>query len=197
MHARRDLGNDGVGELERGYSIFVHAGCADVARAFHFERIFERFACHSPRDEPRHGDAIAADIQNAAAAEFGAEETAQWIKWAAKAKGGPDEFDLAHDLFADQLGQPHRLRVAAVHKPFHQKHAVTAGGVDDRLRFVVVHGERLLAKNVFAGFGCPDRPFGMHRVRRGNVNGLHSGIGQHRLVATVTGRREIFRERED
>ena len=66
-----------------------------------------------------------------------------------------------------------------------RKTSLRPRGLDDRHGLGVVHGERLLAEDVLAGFGGFDGPLGVHRMRRGDVDRLHVRVGEQRFVAAV------------
>lgn len=67
-----------------------------------------------------------------------------------------------------------------------------AGGIEHRAGICFTDRDRLLAKDMLAGRGRLDRPFGVEVVRQRDVDGLDFGIGQHRFVACVMARNAGF-----
>ncbi len=75
--------------------------------------------------------------------------------------------------------------MAAVHEGFHRKHVVTVCGLEDRHGLGMVQGERLFAQDMFARLRGLDRPLGVHRMRRGDIDRLDVFVRQQGLVAAV------------
>jgi hypothetical protein len=75
--------------------------------------------------------------------------------------------------------------MAAIHERFHQEDVVFARRLDHHLGLRIVQGQWLLAQDVFAGFGCFDRPFRVHRVRQGDIHHIHFRISEQVFVGGV------------
>ena len=88
-----------------------------------------------------------------------------------------------HDL---HRGDPRR--VVAIHERLHQPDAGVRAGLDHPLRVGRGHGQRLLAQDVLPGTGSGEGPLGMEVVRQRDVDDVHVGIGEERLVRAVGGR---------
>ena len=85
---------------------------------------------------------------------------------------GPDQRRRADLAGRDDLGQPQRPRMEAVHERLHQPDAVLPGRREHRLGLGPGHPERLLAEHVLAGPGGGDRPLRVRPVGRADVHGL-------------------------
>jgi hypothetical protein len=127
-----------------------------------------------------HRDGIAADVEDAAAAERLLKEPPLGVEACVEAEGRPHSPYLADGAALDEFHQPPDLRVAAVHERLHQKDVGLPGGVDDSGGLRVVDRQGLLAQDVLAGPGGLDRPLGVQGVRRGDVNGLDEWVGAPR-----------------
>ena len=154
------------------------------ASARHLVRLGERLSHCRPGDQPRHRNGIAADVENAAAGEIvGIEPVLRH-----EARHGEAEARLDHPHFADragfdQLDQLRRLRMQPVHEGFAEKGAGLARRMDHRVGLEGGQPHRLFAKHMLAGLRRLDRPFGVARMRRRNVDRVDVRIGEQRLIA--------------
>ncbi len=148
----------------------------------------EGFTHGNAGDETGHGNGVTADVENAAAAEFVAEQALVGIELAMKAKRRLDDADFADGFCPEEFDEFTCLRVTPVHERFEEEHVAAAGGVDDGEGLGVIKGEGFFAEDVFAGFGGLDAPLGVHGVRRGDVDGLHGRVGEQRLVGAMASR---------
>ena len=125
----------------------------------------------SPPRQPRAADAVAADVHQRAALDVRAQpDVVRVVERVAERRA--DEPELADRALVDQLLQPLRLRIVAVHEGLGQEAAGAVGRVERRLDLLRMARERLLAQHVLAGLDRADRPFAVHRVRQGDVDGL-------------------------
>ena len=91
--------------------------------------IGEGLALRRAGDEARDRRGVAADVEDAAAAELVFEEAAFGMEPAVKTERRLDDADLADGAAADQLDELRGLRMAAVHERFHEEDAVLARGL--------------------------------------------------------------------
>ena len=193
--AARNLSQDPPGECQRRGSVLVDAGRAEHAGTLDLDGLGEGLAVRRAGQEPRHRHRVATDVENAAAGEVVVGESLLGCHVGGEGKGRLDETNVADGLVAHQLDELLGLRMAAVHEGFHQEDAGALRGLDDGHRLRVVHRERLLAEDVLARLGRADRPFGVEAVRGGDVDDLHIGIREERVVRCVTPRdRELVAE---
>src|SRR5579859_1192844 len=97
LHARKELSNDIARETECRGSILIYAAdLADMTGSNHAYRIREILARSRTCDQPGHRGAIAADIQNAAAAQFVVEQTTFGVKGGLEAKRGLDQAHITN-----------------------------------------------------------------------------------------------------
>ncbi len=101
------------------------------------------------------------------------------LKVARTSCSSPDHPAL-HEL--DELG---RLRAVPPHEGLHQDAAGPLGGRERLLRVLGAARERLLAEDVLARGEGPHRPLDVEGVREGDVDGVHLGVLDQRLVASV------------
>ena len=183
-HAARHLGEDVAGKLQQRRRPFVDAGPAEMRRAEDLFRIDEGLAHRRAGDEPRHRHRVAADVEDAAAGGVVGEQAMLRIGIGhAESEARLDQPDLADGTRSDQLDDAGGQRVEAVHESFAEEGAGLPRGVDHGVGFVGRNGERLLAEHVLAGFRRTDRPFGMCRVRRRDIDRLDLGVVEHGLIA--------------
>ena len=188
VHAAHQLGDDVVVvvvELQRGRRVMVHPGRPQVRAPFHPVRLQKRLAGGRARDQPRRRGSVAANVQDGAAAERIAEGARIGVEASLVAEHGADHAHVADRAFAHQLGQPPRLRVAAIHERLHQEHVVGRRGVNHRRRLQVVHGDRLLHQQVLARLRRLDRPLGVCRVDGAEIDRVDPVVGEQLLVAVV------------
>ena len=85
------------------------------------------------------------------------------------------------------------ILMQAVHERFAEEGAGLAGGMDHRVRLEGGQPHRLFAKHMLAGFGGPDRPSRMVRMRHCDIDGVDVRIAKQRLVTLHDARaRESF-----
>src|SRR5207248_4777310 len=111
------LRQDAAGELERGDGVLVDAALrADLPDAVDLLRLGEGLARRHAGDQPGHGGAVAADVEDAAPAERVAQDAALRAgrRRDLEAEARLDHPHVADGPFADQLDQLRRLRMAAV-----------------------------------------------------------------------------------
>src|ERR1700730_2191920 len=82
--------------------------------------------------------------------------------------------------------KPGDLRMASIHKGFHQKDIIALGRFDDLQGLSMVERDRFFTENVFTGVGSFDGPLRMQRVWNGDIYGLHIGVCQQLFIATIT-----------
>ncbi len=152
----------------------------------HRERVGKILAERRTGHQARQRDRVTPDIENPAAGEVIVEQPAVGMETGLETERGLDHTDLADRAGPDQFDEPGGLGMTTVHERFHQEHVMADRGLDNRLGLGVVDRERFLAEHVFAGGGGTNRPGGVRRMRRGNVDRLHGVIGQERLVTVVT-----------
>ena len=172
-------------ELQRRHGIVVGARRAELARGLHDDRFRHLRSGDDTRDQPGHGDAVAADIENAAAAEVVGILTRGGIEGLAIAEGRLNQVNPADPAGLHEFDQLCRLRMQPIHEAFHQEDIMRTRGLDDRGSFGRVHAERLFAQNMLARLRSLDRPFGMRRVRCRDIDRVHLGIGEQGFVAPM------------
>ena len=149
-----------------------------------FTGLEERQPLDGAGDQPRHRHRVAADVEDAAAGEVVGVEPVLGVEARHReAEARLDRAHLADRALADQLEQPRGLRVQAVHEGLAEEGPGLARRVDHRVGLPGGEPERLLAQHVLAGLGGLDRPLGVARVRRRDVDRLDLGVGEQRLVA--------------
>ena len=92
---------------------------------------------------------------------------------------------LADGAVAHQFDHLGGLRVRPIHEGLHEEAFVDSRGFHHRHHFGVVHAQRLFAQYGFAGLQRFNGPFGVLRVGRGDVDRVHLGIGEERVVTGV------------
>ena len=185
-NAGGDRRHDAAVELQGADRPAVDTGLGmQPAGAGHGHGIGEGPARGGARDEPRDGGRVAADVEDAAAAERVLPEAGFGREARVEGEGGLHDGHIADDLVAEKLHQARRLGMAAVHEGLHEEDPILGRGVQHRLRQVGVDRGRLLDQHMLAGLGGLDGPFGVHRMRRGDVDRLHLGIGQQGFVAAM------------
>ncbi len=183
------------GEGEQRLRAVIDAAFREVRRALERHRLRGRLALDRARDQPRHRRAVAADVEDRAAAEVVAEEAALGqVGAGVPAEDRLQQPQLAEPAGAHQLHDRRGLRVAAVHEGLHEEDAVLPRGLGRLHRLRAVERERLFAKDVLARARRGNGPGRVLRVRRADVDGLHVGIGQQRFVAPVRAAGELARE---
>ena len=142
-------------------------------------------------DQPGHRHRIAADIHDAPAACVVSEaDVAVRLLSIAQvvAKCSLDHPDLSDGAVSDQLDQLVSLRVAAVHKGFHQEHVRLSHRSQRQLGLGGIHRERLFAEHVFARTRRLDRPFQMQVVGQRVIDDIHRVVGEQLRIAAVSAR---------
>src|SRR4051812_3640171 len=91
------------------------------------DRVGEIFPGGSARDQARHGNRITADIKNSSAGKVVVVHAAARVEAGVIAEGRLDDADIADGALADDVDEPLRLRMAAIHEGFHEKDAVDVG----------------------------------------------------------------------
>ena len=91
--------------------------------------------------------------------------------------------DFADGLRFQQVDQLRRQRMQAVHIGFAEERAGLAGSLLHRLGLGGRKAHRLFTEYVLAVLGRLDRPFGMARMRRGDIDGIDRRIGEQGVVA--------------
>ena len=187
-NGRGNLGGEPVGELQQGGRPLVDAAGTHLPVAADLVGL-------GTRDQPRHGDRIAADVHDAAAAEGVAEEAARRVEVGVKAEAGLDVANLADGPFPHQLHKAKRLRMASVHERFHEECLALLGLIDDGHHLGVVEPCRLLAEHGLARAKRAYRPLGVVGVRGGDVDGVDFGV-VHQLGVGPVGARHVEGPRE-
>ena len=132
-----------------------------------------------------HRHRVAAQVHDAAATEGVGEVPLPQVVSAPEAERRPNQLHVADDAASEQLHQPLRLRVAPVHERLHQEDVVAPRRLHDGHSVRLVQGHRLLAEDVLASLGAPDRPLGVHRMGRRDVDGVHARIVHQGLVGCM------------
>ena len=102
---------------------------------------------------------------------------------------------LADRARLDQLDQLLRLRMQPVHEGFAEEGAGLARRMDHRVGLEGGQPHRLLAEHVLAGLRRLDRPFGMARMRRRDIDRIDLRVLQQRLIPVEDARaRKILRQ---
>ena len=163
---------------------FIDTGLAEMGGTDHFVGLEIGLSGCGPGDQPRHRNRIAANIQDPAAGHIVCiKPMLRHESRHGEAEARADKPHLADDAGFYQLHQFQRLRMQAIHEGFAEEGASLARSVDHRVGLEGGEAHRLFAKNVLAGFRCLDRPFGMARMRRGDVDRIDLRISNQRLVA--------------
>jgi len=105
-----------------------------------------------------------------------------------EAERRPDQPELADRALVDELLQPLRLRMVAVHERLHQDPPRSAGGVEGALDLLRPPVERLLAEHMLSGLERAHRPLDVQRVRQRDVDRVDVRILEERLIRAVRGR---------
>ena len=177
--AAGDLGNHAARELQRGGGIHVHLRLRmKVAGGHDADRIGKRPALRGACDEARKRDRIAADVQDPPAAERPVPQAAVGVEIVVETERRLHQADPAENPGFHELDRLGRLRMAAVHERLHEEHPLRAGRFHDPQRVGAIHGQRFLAEDVLPGLRRADRPGGVERVRRRNIDRLHVAIGE-------------------
>ena len=116
-----------------------------------FGRLGELFPFDEAGDEPGERDDVAADVEDAAAAEAAGEQPPLGIARHAEREVGAHVPDRPDDPLLQPRDELLHERMAAVHVAFHQEHALLAGGLDHLRRRGRVERERLFAQHRLAG----------------------------------------------
>src|SRR5581483_5465644 len=169
--------------------IFINM--ADIAKTRHpghCNRFSKILASSSARDQPSDRDAIAANIQNATTTQCVLEQTALRIKLSMESKGSLNDAHLTDGTRTYQFKQPGGLRMATIHKRFHQENIIAMSSLNDSHCFGLIERKRLLTQHMLTSLSGFDSPLGVQRVWNRNIDGLHIFIGQQRLIAAITTR---------
>ena len=130
-------------------------------------------------------DRIHTNVEQCTAAQRGVERTLLRVQLGAITEIGqyqPDVADLAlfnaslHLLNMGQKARPHCL---------HKKAAMCPRAIDHFLHFAAVHGKRLFTQHGLPRAQTGYRVLLVQRVRRGNIDNIHVGIGGQRVVSRV------------
>ena len=184
-----DLRDDAVLEGQHRRRPLVGACLAEVRRAGNVHRIEERLARRGAGDEARHRDRVAADIEDAAAGEVVGEEPVLGHEARhLEAEARLDHPHLADRAGRDQLAELRRLRMQAIHERLAGEGAGLPVRVEDRVDLEGGERHRLLDQDMLAGLRRLDRPFGVARMRRRDVDRLDLRIVEQRLVAVEDAR---------
>jgi len=189
-HARHDVALIALIalELQDRSRPLVRSSRAQVTRALKYLRLGEVAVASGSGEQARHRNRVAADIQDAAAAQSFVQQARPGIVSGAKSEAGLDHLKAAQLARADQLDHAPRLRVAAIHEGFHEHHIGVCAGFGDGHRLRVAHAQRLLAQHVLARPSRGDGPLRVHRMRRRDVNRLHFVVPEQGLVSGVAAR---------
>ena len=188
LHTGRHLRDDATGEFQcSGGPLVGMLGGVQLAGAFDFDGFVNIFANSHTSDEARKRDGIAAHVQNATAAQLVVQHAAALFVIGVEAKRGLDQAHLTDCAAFDDVYHFGDLWMTAIHEGFHQEDFIDLGSFDDGHDLGGVHAHRLLTHNVLARLSGLNGPLGVPRVGRGDVNRLHIGVGQQRLVAGVAG----------
>jgi hypothetical protein len=116
------------------------------------------------REQAGPAHAVAAHVHEAAAVERRVEPDVRGVG-EREAEDGADHTETPDRSLLDELLQPLRLGVVAVHERFHEQAEGPVGGVEGALDVVGVAAEWLLAEDVLARFQRADRPVDVQGVR--------------------------------
>ena len=136
-------------------------------------------------DQPGAVHAVAAHVHQRSAVELRAEADVRRLS-RCEAERSADQVEPTHSPAPDQLLQPTRLRIVAVHERLHQQPLVALRGVESALHVLSSAAEGLLAQDVLAGLERAHGPLDVHRVGHRDVDDLDIRVVQQRLVATVS-----------
>ena len=100
-------------------------------------------------------------------------------------KMGAHFLDLADGAGGQQVLNPARLRVEAIHETFQQFHAMASAGRHGGFGFLGRNGDGLLAQHVLSGLGRLHDPLGMQGIRQRDVDGIDGRVGEDGLIASV------------
>ena len=112
-------------------------------------------------------------------------DPALWVETDLSTECRSNHVYIADRAILYELNHALDLRVAAIHKGFHQEHIVFTCCFDHRRGFGVVHADRFLDEDVLAGFGALYRPFGVEWVDCRDIDGIDLLVLQQLLVAGV------------
>ena len=155
------------------------------AAGLDLDGVEEGFARRRPGDEAAHRGGIAADVENAATAEFLVVGPRLGIEGRVIAKRRAHQQHLADGTRPNQLDHCGDLRVAAVHERLHQEDVVRPRRLDHLRRVAGVHPDRLLYQHVLARLRRRRHHIAMGRMDGRHVDDVDVVVGEQVGVALV------------
>jgi len=154
--------------------------CALASSSTPVGPIRERHGLHHTRDQPRKRDRVAADVEDAAAAERRTEQPMRGMPGRAKPEVRPCVANRSDGPIAEPRQQFAEQRMAAIHERLHQEHPLPPGCGHHSDGAAFVERERLLAQHVAAGRDGCQRLLLVQRMRCGDVNRVDPAARQQR-----------------
>ena len=135
-------------------------------------------------EQARAAHAVAADVHQAPALDVRAQADVVDVVERI-AEGRADHPELPDRSAFDELDEPVRLRVVAIHERFAEETTRPLSGIEGPRHLVRPAVERLLAEDVLSRLERADRPLHVHRVRQRDVDRLDVCVLEQRVVRAV------------
>src|SRR5262249_37670104 len=131
-------------------------------------------------------DRVAADVEQAAAAQGGLEADVGRVgRPQQEGEGAGDALHPAERAAVEELARPGGARVVRPHEAVHQADALGPAVVHQVAGLGGGRGQRLLTQDVPAAVGGAAGPLGVERVGERDVHRVHGGVVEQGVVTAV------------